>query len=254
VQASSQELGGLSGYFYNIDEQFIDSFVGYNSLNHATAIGSTAYLVNSDIDWHYYNFFNNNKYLQLATFPAVIVGGIFPVTLPIYLHYVGVKQNNRQKLYTAYAVGQSAVLSVIITSMYKSVTGRLEPEIFREERTLSQSKQFEFGFWNNGIFNGWPSGHATTAMAIAVSYAEMTPAKKSQHIWWYLGALYISFGISTNIHWLSDAIAGSLIGYGIGKSVGQAFSAKLNNTPKNSTYYLPFIYYDTLGISIGRRY
>ena len=250
----ANELSGFSGYWFQLDEQLVNSFIGYNSVNHVAAIGATSMLVSYDIDWKYYAFFNNNKRLQFATFPAVIIGGLGPVLIPAYLHYTALQHNDDHRLYTAYAVGQATILSIAITSFYKSLTGRLEPGVFRESRTLEQSKQFEFGFWNNGIFNGWPSGHATTAMAIATSLSEMNPNNTQAHIWWYLGALYISFGVSTNIHWLSDAVAGSLIGYGIGKSVGRAFYAKSQNKSHNDTMILPFIGSEAAGILISKQF
>lgn len=251
---NANELKGFDGYWYQIDEQLLHSIIGYNSMNHAAAIGGTTLLVRYDIDWKYYLFFNDNKRLQLATFPAVIIGGLGPVILPAYLHYTAIKRGDTHRLYTAYAVGQATILSIAITSFYKSITGRLEPDIFRETRSLEQSKQFEFGFWNNGIFNGWPSGHATTAMAITSSLTEMYPNKTQSHIWWYLSAIYISFGISTNIHWLSDALAGSLIGYGIGKSVGRAFYAKSQNRKQDEAMILPVVGSEAVGIMISRRF
>ena len=36
-------------------------------------------------------------------------------------------------------------------------------------------------------------------------------------------AIYICIGVSTTIHWLSDAVAGGLIGIAIGLTVGKCF-------------------------------
>lgn len=252
VEAKEPPL--YSGYFYQIDEQLYTSLFGYNSVNHMAAIGSTSLIVSQDIDWHYYQFFTANSKLQIITFPAVIIGGLGPLILPAYLHYNGAKTGNTHRVNAAYAVGQATLLSILITSSYKSVTGRLEPDMRSGSRTREQSKQFEFGFLNNGIFNGWPSGHATTAMAIATSYSEMYPDDVQSKYMWYLGALYISFGISTNIHWLSDAIAGSLIGYGIGKSVGRAFYLKSKKKKRANITFIPFVTADIAGVSISKRF
>lgn len=252
--AKERDTYRLEGYLYDIDQQFIDSFIAYNSLNHMAAIGSTTILVKYDIDWHYYRYFEQNKKLQFVTFPPVLIGLIGPVALPAYLHYSGMKYNNKHRLYTAYSVGQSAILSIAITSIYKSLTGRLEPDLFNDSRTLEQSKQFEFGFWNNGIFHGWPSGHATTAMAIATSLTEMYPNRHDRHAWWILGALYISAGISTNIHWLSDAVAGSLIGYGIGKTVGKAYYKKLTHRKQKQAHILPMAGPNSIGLIMTKRF
>jgi hypothetical protein len=36
-------------------------------------------------------------------------------------------------------------------------------------------------------------------------------------------AFLIGLGVSTNIHWFSDAVASAFIGYAIGKTVGTGF-------------------------------
>lgn len=252
--AKATELSGWSGYFYTIDQQFVNSFAGYNSLNHIAAIGASTALVGYDIDWRYYHWFYQHPTLQYTTFPAVILGGIAPVALPAWFHYYGYKENDRQRRYTAYALGQAAMLSIAVSSLYKAFTGRLEPEIFQHQRSLEQSKQFEFGFLNNGIFNGWPSGHATNTMALAAVMSEMYPGQTSTEVIAYVGAVYVSIGVSTNIHWLSDAFAGSLIGYAIGKTVGRQFRAAYTGQTKTGAILTPFIQRDALGLSLVRMF
>lgn len=41
-------------------------------------------------------------------------------------------------------------------------------------------------------------------------------------------ASLIGLGVSTNIHWLSDAFAGALIGYAIGETVGRTFKTLMS--------------------------
>lgn len=217
----NRELDGWFAYLYEIDNSLLDSIWGVNGLRHLGGIAATYYLVNDEVDWRYNLYFRDRRQLQWLTFPSVIIGSLGPVVLPLYLQYYGKKEGNRHKRYAAYATGQALIVSLAITSTYKALTGRLEPG-FRndEDRSLQESKKFQFGFFNNGIFNGWPSGHATTAMAIATSLVYIYPERKTEHLWLYGTAAYVAFGITTNIHWLSDGVAGALMGYGIGKTVG----------------------------------
>ena len=236
----SQYTSWWQGYVDGIGQNFIGSYSGYNALRHAGAMGSTYLLVEHDIDQRYYDFFDNNEELQLFTFPAVIIGGLGAVALPAYMHRKGHEENDRQMQFAAYAVGQSVILSVSVTSIYKAFTGRSGTDINEEGHGSDDSHNFKFGFMRNGIFSGWPSGHATTAISVATSLTHMYPERKSDHLLWALGGLYIAMGISTNIHWLSDATSGILIGYGIGKTVGEHYYSEYRNQEKanrNINYY-----------------
>jgi hypothetical protein len=58
---------------------------------------------------------------------------------------------------------------------------------------------------------------------MSVTLMEIYPENKTIQIIAALYGLYIGIGISTNIHWFSDFVAGTLIGYSIGKTVGKSF-------------------------------
>lgn len=49
-------------------------------------------------------------------------------------------------------------------------------------------------------------------------------------------ASLIGLGVSTNIHWLSDAVAGAFIGYAIGSTVGVGYRNLLNHTQEEQSY------------------
>ena len=139
------------------------------------------------------------------------------------MYFHGKKKNNERTVNTSYAVAQAAIISLIVSSLYKAFTGRLPPEMFDELSVTDISNGFQFGFMRGGIFNGWPSGHTTTAFAMAVCLMILYPEKKRIGYLALAYALYVGFGISTNIHWLSDFIAGILVGIAIGLTVGKSF-------------------------------
>jgi membrane-associated phospholipid phosphatase len=85
------------------------------------------------------------------------------------------------------------------------------------------STDFKFGFFERGIFDGWPSGHATAAFALAFLLIKLFPENKLIKYVSLSYAVFIAFGVSISIHWLSDAIAGALIGITIGLAIGGSF-------------------------------
>jgi membrane-associated phospholipid phosphatase len=51
-------------------------------------------------------------------------------------------------------------------------------------------------------------------------------------------ATLIGVGVSTNIHWFSDFVAGALIGYAIGTIVGNDYMSLLNHSAEEKPYGL----------------
>ena len=103
------------------------------------------------------------------------------------------------------AAGISALLSVLLFQWLKRFTGRRRPCEIEPHRwaTLLPPDQFSF-----------PSGHTMTAFAVAVSLALSYPSVT-------IGLLFCAFSIAASrillgMHFLSDVLAGALIGALIG--------------------------------------
>ena len=219
-----------SELFHNFGNNILHSFINSYGLYHVTAIVSSYGLVESGVDWKYYKIMRDNKYIGYAGFPAVIAGGLAPIAVPLYLYFKGKSDDNEELIYTSFALGQAAIISYITTSSYKAITGRDGPEIFDDDGTMTDySKNFHFGVFENGIFDGWPSGHTTTAVAMVVTLMELYPDNKTIQNAAVLYVAFIGIGISTNIHWFSDFVAGTLIGFSIGKTVGKSFKSLIDN-------------------------
>lgn len=182
------------------------------------AVALTYVSVMSGFDWWYFTY-TRDPLLQNWLFPAAIVGGLLPIFLPILLFLF-------QKVNTAFAVTQAAIIGLFISSFYKVFTGRIPPP-FRSETLVDISRQFNFGFLRDGAFWGWPSSHTAVAFAVAMTlfilYRDRSVIKYSA----LLVALYIGIGVSTNIHWFSEFIAGAIIGSVIGVVVGRSFRSIL---------------------------
>jgi undecaprenyl-diphosphatase len=103
------------------------------------------------------------------------------------------------------AAGTAAILSILLFIVLKRFTGRrrpcqIEPHCWA---TLLPPDQFSF-----------PSGHAMTAFAVAVSLSMFYPTLA-------IGLLFCALSIALSrillgMHFLSDVVAGVLIGTGLG--------------------------------------
>ena len=117
---------------------------------------------------------------------------------------------------------QAAAIGLAMSSFYKVFTGRVQPD-FRSLELIDNSREFLFGFFRHGAFWGWPSSHTTVAFAVAVTLFILyrnNPLIKYSAL---LAAFYVGIGISTNIHWFSEFVAGAIIGSVIGTVVGKSF-------------------------------
>jgi membrane-associated phospholipid phosphatase len=212
--------------FYNLPRNIVNIFKGRNLVLHFVAIALTYFFVTSGFDWFYY-LNTQNITLQKFLFPAAIIGGILPIILPIFLYAFGKIKHNRNTQIVAFALAQAGILALFISSFYKFFTGRVQPP-FHSLTILDISKNFEFGFFRHGIFWGWPSSHTAVAFALAITLYILYGKKSSVKFLALLCAFYIGIGVSTNIHWFSDFVAGAIIGSVIGAVVGKSFLNKKN--------------------------
>jgi membrane-associated phospholipid phosphatase len=99
----------------------------------------------------------------------------------------------------------SIALSGIATDIIKPILGRARPvEILRDH--LYGFRPFTF----HAAMNGMPSGHATTAAALAATLVILYP--RGRIFWLILGAALGLSRVMVNAHYLSDVVAGTLVG------------------------------------------
>src|SRR3989344_229701 len=183
---------------------------------HAVAIVLTYLLVILGFDWWYF-VHTRLPYLFELTLPAAILGFFVPIVLPVVLYSWGHWGKHAKLSAMASAVAGAEALGWVTSSLYKAFTGRTQPEFLTNLGTTDISHQFNFGFWQHGIFWGWPSSHTTVAFAgIAALIYFLYPKHKLLAALATLYALYIGLGISVSIHWFSDFAAGAILGTLIG--------------------------------------
>jgi len=187
---------------------------------HLTAIILTLALVVSGLDWQYF-LCTRSPILRSWLFPAVPLGGLLPIALPLLLFVLGIVTRSAPTRLIAWAICQAETIAGIVAAGYKAITGRAHPA---HGIGTDLTHVFRFGLLRGGVFWGWPSSHTTIAFAMAVAVFRLVPKQK----WFgYLAityAFYVGLGVSMTIHWLSDFVAGALIGTVVGVVVGTSFS------------------------------
>lgn len=189
---------------------------------HGLAIALTFLIVTTGFDWTYF-IASRDVLLQAFFLPAIIAGGILPLTAPFLILGYAKMRRSAKTAHAAYALGQAAALGWIVSSAYKAVTGRVPPVFRGIAPTEDMSRLFQFGFWRGGIFWGWPSSHTTVAFAMAVALIVLFSKNRKVAFFSMLYALYIGFGVSISIHWFSEFIAGAIFGSIVGVVVGKSF-------------------------------
>jgi len=196
---------------------------GYPLLLQLITIPLTIFIVLSGFDWWYF-VQTQNPLLRMVLFPAAGIGALIPLFAIYFTHTRGRKKNDPTMTNVSYALLQSGMLGLAVSSFYKIFTGRIHPPM--NELILTDiSHEFHFGFFREGIFWGWPSSHTTVAFAMAVTLVVLYPKNIFVRFSALAYALYIGLGVSIGIHWFSEFIAGMCIGTAIGLVVGKSFSS-----------------------------
>jgi len=209
----------MKQFLSTLPRNLLDCFKGRKIIWHIIAIILTLILVTSGFDGLYFAT-TRNPILRSWMFPAIVIGGLLPIALPLLLLAVGSMSRSARITLAGWAIGQAELIGAVVAAAYKAITGRAHPS---HGIGADLSHSFHFGLLLGGIFWGWPSSHTTIAFAMAVTLFRLFPTQR------WLGsvviayALYIGIGVSMTIHWFSDFTAGAIIGTAIGAVVGKSF-------------------------------
>lgn len=215
----------LRDFSYKLPGNIIRSFRGFNFLWHILAIILTYLLVTSGFDW-WYSESVGTTWLYSFRLPAALLGFLIPIIVPVSLYFIGKARKSVALEKTAAVLGQAAVIGWAISSSYKAFTGRLHPELIASISNIDISRDFNFGFFKEGIFWGWPSSHTAVAFAMAAALIALYPRRKEIILSATIYATYIGLGVSVSIHWFSDVVAGAIIGSVIGLVVAKSYQGK----------------------------
>lgn len=96
--------------------------------------------------------------------------------------------------------------SGILVNLVKVLVGRARPKLLAEEGTLAFAP-FSVGYeWNS-----FPSGHATTALAIAGTFWVIDPSRR--WLWLAIGISVAATRVLLNAHYAGDILAGGVLGW-----------------------------------------
>ncbi len=201
-----------------------DIFTSKNLACQVAAAAVTAALVLSGADWHYFLLMRGETLNALFN-PALLGGFLIPILLPSALLVYGIIRKDTQAKVLGWILAQAALLGWVISSCYKAFTGRVQPNVL--DLLNDSSRNFQFGFLEHGIFWGWPSSHTTVAFSVVFALTTfLGKTWRPVHILAYTYAFYIGIGVSLRIHWLSEFVAGAIIGTVIGIAVGTQWRKK----------------------------
>ena len=165
---------------------------------------------------------HNNLAFNLAFGPGMMMGTIFPILVPGYMYFIS---DNKELNNTGAVAVQATAVAFLYNNILKAISGRAHPDA--ENNSGELSRDFKWGFGRRGVFYGWPSGHSMTNAAMAMSIASYNRDNPLVVVGCTLYMGYIAtsmvLGGKGEAHWLSDAVAGTLMGASIGWYIGNVF-------------------------------
>jgi hypothetical protein len=124
------------------------------------------------------------------------------------LYLIGRTKNNDRARETGLLSAEALVNSLIVESALKGITERARPADGRE-----RSEFFDGG-------SSFPSGHSTQAWAVATVIANEYQDRRAVQIAAYGAAAAVSVArFTAHKHYISDVVAGSAMGWAIGKYI-----------------------------------
>lgn len=156
---------------------------------------------------------------------AGMLGFVMPFLVWLVLLATGTLSRNGRLRTAAWVSAAGSFAGYAVSTFVKVFTGRIPPPHTISDNVVALSHGFRFGILKGGVFWGWPSSHTATAFGMAVALAVFCKDKKWVVVIAIIYALYIAIGASMSFHWLSDVVAGLILGCVLGVAVGKAFRA-----------------------------
>jgi membrane-associated phospholipid phosphatase len=236
--------------FNDVGWNFLYGFAHNFGVNFALAGLSTYALIESGADWAVRQWAFNHPDVANG-FMFIDYLGYFPQIYATAGYIIGAICQDKKAQVTSLAVLQATLLMSAIQGGIKLVTGRPGPGILDTWDTIRNPSQQDFSHQFNwvggGYLDGWPSGHTASAFALAAVVQQMYPNKIWLNVLCYSYACLIGAGASLNIHWLSDCIAGALMGLAIGHTVGKDFADLYNGRPRRDRRVFFYAYTGGIG-------
>jgi hypothetical protein len=117
----------MPGFLYQLPKNIIRCFKGYNLLWHLLAIVLTCIIVTSGFDWYYF-ISSQKSILRTLFFPAVRLGMILPITVPLILLAAGVLRKDF-KWFSEFVAGAviGSLIGAVVGKSFKRRRSSVEP-------------------------------------------------------------------------------------------------------------------------------
>lgn len=148
--------------------------------------------------------------------PPMILGMVLPLLIPVVASLLPTLRPMAPQLWASF------LLSLVLVTLLKALTGRVNPEAAIPADLYERSTTLVL--FSGNMFEGWPSGHAATNGAVALTLARLatTPLVRGAALIWALWVwAAVVLGINGQVHWLSDMLAGALLALGVTFSLFQ---------------------------------
>jgi membrane-associated phospholipid phosphatase len=207
-----------------------------NTLFHVAGVATTPPLVYW-ADEPVQEAFQEHDPLGDAFGPVTLIGGaLTPFVVPGTLYFGGLIAEDTELATAGAAAVQAMVVQAVMVTTLKWLTDRRGPypngdpneerwngAVFRDSKDAT-----DFNFNPFDLEGGlrWPSGHTASNVALVSALVAFYPDELWIALVGYPAALAIGVGmIEGDYHWLSDVVAGALMGHVIGWVIGAEFRA-----------------------------
>jgi len=167
------------------------------------------------------------KASRIISYPGSTYGA---ATVAASFYLLGRKQNDNRAREAGILSAEASIDSLIVVSALKGITQRARPRTGRE-----RSEFFDGG-------DSFPSGHSAQVWAVATIIANEYHDHRAVQVAAYSIASAVSVArFTSGKHYLSDAVVGSVLGYGIGKYVYRTHHREHKSDEVSSTSHWPAI-------------
>lgn len=182
-------------------------------LTFAAVLGTGVFLYSVDPEINHWSQEHQNSSLEkTASFFSTFGQGTFLGGLSAVLYISGELADNQRIRKTALMSLESLGTSAVIVLSIKFITGRARPQ-------SGQSRDTYRPFSTAANFSSFPSGHSSSAFAVATVIASESSSLFIDALSYFLASMAALSRVQNNKHWASDVFIGSSIGYFVGKKI-----------------------------------
>ncbi len=238
-----------------------DAFTGTNLIFYGAAVAETGAMAFGGGDHAVRLAVQRNLAAPAWGDTAYVAGYALPALVAPGLWGYGLASRDRGALGAGSAALQALAATLATTALLKWTTGRAYPlnggdphaaDVLDHPEYARAFRPFRLdGGW------AWPSGHTSAAMSVVAALSSFDPDHVAIPLVGYPIVAAIGLGmIDGDRHWTSDVIAGALIGYAIGSSMGTSFRRRARAADEEerhavTVHFVPLIANGALGGSIA---